>query len=71
MQITCLQKEFEIKYLGECHNLYLKIDTLLLGDVFETSRKMCLKICQLVPAIFLSTHGLAWQVALKKTKVGL
>ena len=32
---------------------------------------MCLKICELVPAKFLSALGLAWQAALKKTEVKL
>ena len=32
---------------------------------------MCLKICELVPAKFLSVLGLAWQAALKKTEVKL
>ena len=64
-------KDFEIKNFGEYHDLYLKSDTLILPDVFENFRKMCLKIYQLDPAKFLSAPGLAWQAALKKTKVKL
>ena len=33
--------------------------------------EICLKIYQLGPAKFISASGLAWQVALKKTKVKL
>ena len=51
--------------------MYLKSDTLLLADVFENFRKMCLKIYQLDPAKFFSAPGLAWQAALKKTEVKL
>ena len=51
--------------------MYLKIDTLILADVFENFRKTCLKIYQLDPAKFLSAPGLAWQAALKNTEVKL
>ena len=64
-------KDFEIKNLYEHHDLYLKSDTLLLADVFENFRKMCLKIYHLDPVKFLSAPGLAWQAALKKTEVKL
>ena len=37
-------KDFEIKYLGEYHDLYVQSDTLLLADVFGNFRNMCLKI---------------------------
>ena len=52
-------EDFEIKNLGEYHDLHLKSDTLLLADVFENFRKMCLKIYQLDPAKFLSASGLS------------
>ena len=43
--------------------------TLLLADVFENFRNMCHKIYTLDPAKKISAPGLAWQTALKKTKV--
>ena len=46
-------------------------DTLLLADVFENFRNMCLEIYELDPAKCLSAPGLAWQTTLKKTKVKL
>ena len=52
--------------------MYVQGDLLLLADVFENFRNMCLKIYKLNSAKFLSTSGLAWQAALlKKTKVKL
>ena len=59
-------KGFETKDLGEYHDLYLKSDTLLLADVFENFRKICLEIYQLDLVKFLSAIGLAW--ALKEPK---
>ena len=53
-------KDFEIKNLGEYHDLYLKSDTLLLA-VFKNFRKICLKICHLDPVKFLSALGFTWQ----------
>ena len=43
----------------------------MLADVFENYTNMCLEIYELDPAKFLSAPGLAWQVALKKTKAKL
>ena len=50
---------------------YVQSDPLLLADVFENFRNMCLKIYDLDPAKCLSSPGLVWQAALKKTKVKL
>ena len=41
---------------------------LVLANVFENFRKMCLEFYELNPARFLSASGLPWQAALKKTK---
>ena len=51
--------------------MYVRSDTLLLADVFENFKNMCLEIYELDPAKFLSVPGLAWQAALKKTKLKL
>ena len=51
--------------------MYVQSDTLLLADVFENFRNMCIKIYELDPAKFFSAPKLAWQAALKKTKVKL
>ena len=51
--------------------MYVQTDTLLLADVFENFRNMCIKIYELDPAKFFSAPKLAWQAALKKTKVKL
>ena len=64
-------KDFEIKSLGEYYEWYVQSDTLLLADVIENFRNMCINIYKLDPAKFLSAPGLAWQAALKKTKVKL
>ena len=64
-------RDSERKNLGKYHVLYVQIDTLLLADVFESFRNICLEIYELNPAKFLSAPRLACQAALKKTKVKL
>ena len=71
MQIMDTQKEFERKTLEKYHDLYVQSNTLLVADVFDNFRNMCLEIYDLDPAKFLSALGLAWEAALQKTPVKL
>ena len=64
-------KDFKRKDFGEYHDLYLKSDTLLLADYFSKTSENGVKIYHLDPVKFLSALGLAWQAALKKTKLKL
>ena len=64
-------REFEIKNLGEYHDLYLKTDVILLANVFEAFRDVCLKNYDLDPAHFYTAPGLAWKACLKKTGIRL
>ena len=63
--------KFKLNNFGDYHDLYVHSDTLLLADVFENFRDMCLKEYELDPAHFLSLPGLAWQACLKKTNAEL
>ncbi len=62
---------FNIKNLGEYHDLYLKTDVLLLTDVFENFREMCLNYYGLDPAYYLTLPNYAWDVMLYTTNVEL
>ena len=52
---------FEIKNLGEYHDLYVQSDILLVADVYENFRNMYLDKYELDPTYFVSAPGLAWQ----------
>ena len=62
---------FNINNLGEYHDLYVKLDTALLADVFENFRNKSIEIDKLDPAYFLTTQRLSWWACLKKTGVKL
>ena len=64
-------KEFELKNMGDFHDLYLKTDVLLLADVMENFRKLCEKHYELDPAHFFTVPGMAWDAMLKITKIKL
>ena len=66
-----VSKRFKLENLGDYHDLYVQSDMLLLADVFNNFRDMCIKEYELDPAHFLSLLGLAWQACLKKSKIEL
>lgn len=57
--------------MGDSHDLYLKTDVLLLSEVFENFREICLKSYHLDHINFYTSPGLAWEAMLKMTKVKL
>ena len=62
-------REFGINNKGEYHDLYLKTDVILLANVFEAFRNVCLNNYGLDPAHFYTAPGLAWKACLKKTGI--
>ena len=63
--------EFGLKNMGDYHDLYLETDVLLLANVLESFRKVCLDNYGLDPAHFYTAPGLTWKVCVKKTGVNL
>ena len=62
---------FKMEYFKDYHELYNKVDVLLLTDVFENFRNICLENYELDPAHYYTAPGLAWDAALKVTGVNL
>ena len=63
--------EFDCKSFRDYHDLYNVSDVLLLADVFENFRDVCMVNYKLDPAWYYTAPGLAWDAALKLTKVEL
>jgi len=63
--------KFGCRSLRDYHNIYNKSDVLLLADIFENFRDVCLNNYKLDPAWYYTSPGLAWDAALKLTDVEL
>ena len=64
-----LWNAFGCNNLGDYTDLYCKIDTLQLADVFENFINVCLEKYKLDPAYYLTSASLAWDGMLKVTGV--
>ena len=62
---------FKMKTMGDYHDLYLKIDVLLLTDVFEKFIKTCLNYYGVDPCHYVSSPGLSWDAMLKMSGIEL
>ena len=64
-------KTLKIESLKQYHEVYNKTDVLLLADVFEKFRDICLINYGLDPVYYYTAPGLAWDAMLKMTGINL
>lgn len=64
-------EHFGCKTLGEYSDLYLKVDVLLLADVFENFRDICIETYNLDPAFYYTAPGFSFDCMLKYTDMKL
>ena len=70
-QVLNVWKTFKMEKFLEYHELYNITDVLLLADVFESFRDLCLKIYGLDPVYYFTAPGLSWDACLKMTDIQL
>ena len=69
MHATKICGRFHIANLGEYSDLYLKIDVLLLADIFQNFRNNFIASYELDPAHYFTLPGYTWDAMLKYTKI--
>ena len=62
---------FKMEHFKDYHNLNNETDVLLLADVLESFRNICIKNYKLDPAHYYTAPGLAWDACLKMTDAKL
>ena len=62
---------FDLKTMGDYHDLYVTTDTLLLAGAFENFRRVCKQNYGLDPANYFTAPGLSWDALLKHTGIEL
>ena len=68
---SAVWREFGCATMQDYHDLYLKADVLLLADVFEKFRSVCMENYGLDPAHYVSAPHLSWDAMLKSTECKL
>ena len=64
-------EEFQCKTFRDYHDIYNVSDVLILADVFQNFRDVCIEHYGLDLAWYFTSPGLAWDAALKRTKISL
>jgi hypothetical protein len=64
-------KTFDMKTMRDYHDLYLKTDVMLLADIMQSFRKVCMTNYKLDPLWYYTSPGLAWDACLKLTGIKL
>ena len=70
-EAVSIYNAFSCKTLGDYHDVYLQTDVLLLVDIFENFRRVCIKVYKLDPAHFFSAPNLSWDAMLISTEAKL
>lgn len=68
---TKVWNHFNFNTLGEYSDWYLKVDVMLLCDVFENYRNSCHKTYGLDPNFYYTSPGMSFDCMLKHTGVEL
>ena len=69
--VETVWETFNLKNMGDYHDLYLQSDILLLADVFENFRRTCLEYYKLDPCHYFTSPGLSRDAMLKMTDIKL
>ena len=62
---------FGCETIADYHDVYLQLDVMLLADFFKKFRRTCLEFYKFDPLHYYTTPGLAWDAALRMSRVAL
>ena len=68
---TRVWNPFGCRTMADYHDIYLQLDVLLLADIFLKFRTTCLEYYSLDPVHYYTTPDLAWDAALRMSRVDL